>query len=67
MSAANMVLKQKVAKIIREKVDNGLDKELGDKVKKEIFELINDNNFLTMLPVILAALLDSEVRNFAEK
>jgi len=64
MSAVALVLKQRVAKILRKKVKHGLPEDLADIIKKDMFKVLDDFDFMSTSAVLLAALLDSEVENF---
>ena len=67
MSAVSLVLKQRVAKILRKKVFEGLPQDLADLVKKDMFEVLNDEDFVGITSVLLAALIDNEVNNFVKE
>jgi hypothetical protein len=64
MSATASVLKQRVSKILRRKVKEGMSQELADLIKKDLFKVLTDDDFLTISSVLLAALLDREVSEF---
>jgi hypothetical protein len=64
MSAVALVLKQRVAKILRKKVKDGLPEALADIIKKDMFKVLDDSDFLATSAVLLAALLDNEIENF---
>lgn len=67
MSAVSLVLKQRVAKILRKRVEEGLAQELADIVKKDMFQVLNDEDFVGISSVLLAALIDYEVSNFVKE
>lgn len=67
MSAVSLVLKQRVAKILRKRVKEGLAQELADIVKKDMFQVLNDEDFVGISSVLLAALIDYEVSNFVKE
>jgi hypothetical protein len=67
MTALSLVLKQRVAKLIRKKVKEGLPQSLGDIVRKEMFEVLDDEDFIGVASVLLAALMDYEVENYVEE
>jgi hypothetical protein len=64
MSAVALVLKQRVAKILRRKIKEGLPEDLADIIKKDMFKVLDDHDFLATSAVLLAALLDNEIENF---
>jgi hypothetical protein len=64
MSATASVLKQRVSKILRRKVKEGMSQELADLIKKDLFKVLTDDDFLKISSVLLAALLDREVSEF---
>jgi len=66
MSAMASVLKQRVSKILRRKVKEGMSQELADIIKKDLFKVLTDDDFLKISSVLLAALLDKEVSNFGD-
>jgi hypothetical protein len=66
MSAMASVLKQRVSKILRRKVKEGMSQELADLIKKDLFKVLTDDDFLKISSVLLAALLDKEVSNFGD-
>jgi hypothetical protein len=66
MSAMASVLKQRVSKILRRKVKEGMSQELADIIKKDLFKVLTDDDFLKISSVLLAALLDKEVNNFGD-
>jgi hypothetical protein len=67
MSAVSLVLKQRVAKILRNKVQEGLPQDLADLVRKDMFEVLDDEDFVGITSVLLAALIDNEVNNFVKE
>lgn len=67
MSAVSLVLKQRVAKILRNKVQEGLPQDLADLVRKDMFEVLSDEDFVGITSVLLAALIDNEVNNFVKE
>lgn len=67
MSAVSVVLKQRVAKILRMKVKDGLPQELADIIRKDMFEVLSDDDFIGVSSVLLAALIDYEVENFVKE
>lgn len=67
MSAMALVLKQRVAKILRRKVKDGMSQELADLIRKDLFKVLSDDDFLKISGVLLAALLDREVNNFGDE
>lgn len=67
MSAISSVLKQRVAKLMRIKIKEGLPQDLANIVRKEMFEILDDEDFIGVAAVLLAALMDYEVENYAEE
>lgn len=67
MSAVSMVLKQRVAKILRKRVKEGLPQELADIIRKDMFNVLSDDDFIGISSVLLAALIDNEVNNFVKE
>lgn len=67
MSAISSVLKQRVAKLMRIKIKEGLPQDLANIVRKEMFEILDDEDFIGVAAVLLAALMDYEVENYVEE
>jgi hypothetical protein len=67
MSAVSVVLKQRVAKILRQRVKSGLNPELADIVKKDMFDILNDSETMSIISVLLAAVIDREVNEFVKQ
>lgn len=64
MGAMSAVLKQRVAKILRRKVKLGLKQDIADQIRKDLFDVLDDDDLHGVMSVLLAALMDYEVKQF---
>lgn len=64
MGAMSAVLKQRVAKILRAKVKRGLKQDIADQIRRDLFDVLNDEDMHGVMSVLLAALMDHEVKQF---
>lgn len=64
MSAMAAVLKQRVSKILRRKQKFGLKPVIADQIRKDLFNIIEDEDMHGVMSVLLAALMDYEVKEF---
>lgn len=64
MSAMAAVLKQRVSKILRRKEKFGLKPVIADQIRKDLFKIIEDEDMHGVMSVLLAALMDYEVKEF---
>ena len=67
MSAMSAVLKQRVAKILRAKVRRGLKQDIADQIRRDMFKVLGEKDVYGVMPVLLAALIDYEVKQFDGK